>query len=99
MKLYAVVVLNSGEAVMDTDVLVGVFDTYDEAKKAFENEKEGIKSFVYDVDVDNEEDWEQNIEVREDSENRFAIYDDNRAFASIVAIHEIKPGKIISETF
>jgi len=95
-KVYVVTVLNSGEAVLDTDCVIRVFSDYDKAVSAFKAEKKEAEEFMkegarYLVEDGKYSDIGKAFEniVRVNNDNEFVAYDDNRVYAIAVRLNEV----------
>jgi len=95
-KVYVVTILNSGEAVLDSDCVVRVFSDYEKAVNAFKAEKKEAEEFMkegarYLVENGQYNDIGKAFQsiVRADNENEFVAYDDNRIYAIAVRLNKV----------
>jgi len=79
--MYAVIVLNSEEAILNAESIVKIFNNKKDALDAFRFEKENIKSFI-----ENDDD----PRIRENNETEFSVEDNDKAYARKVQLVEIE---------
>jgi len=93
MKLYQVITLRSQENILDSDVTIKTFSNIKNAKDFFRMEKEDILSEIYGVS-DSED-----VEIRDDNNTEFCVYDDNTGFVVKVKLVEVKNNSFVSVSF
>jgi len=81
--MYAVIVLNSEEAILNAESIVKFLDNKEDALSAFIIEKENIKSFL---GIENDTD----PRIRENTETKFSVEDNDRIYAGKVQLVEIE---------
>ena len=84
--LYQVISMRIENNIFETDVTIRTFDSFNEAKKFFEEEK--IDS--YDSLSENSD----NIEILNDDKNLYCIYDEDNEIINKIALIKIQNGTI-----
>ncbi len=97
MKLYQVIILNSGEAILDADVVIRTFDNLGDAKRVFKIETEAQAEFFKERVEGDERKYKEIL--REDSEFCKTWYDDDGGFASKVELIETELGSVAAVSF
>ena len=85
--MYVVNVLNSEEAVMNSESIIGIFENAEDAVEFFESEKTKVCNTL------GIEDPNQSDLVRENKVDYFSVYSDEYGFGSVIQMKEINDTK------